>query len=177
MFVPNSSVGGTGEMAELEEPPEMQGKFRWQVIGVVSEDVSTSEEKRAMAISEEESGESSREKNRDDPTEGLSSKETKTLTEDLGEEDTETVYRRGVYLGSDATLKDLRNQFLDTAQLEPQKLHFHFLKSDVPGDKIEIDTEDEVYLSQLEGTLIQHRTLYIEHTEPSKKSWTSWRSV
>ena len=43
---------------------------------------------------------------------------------------------------------------------------FCFLNSDVPGDYIVIDTEDEVMLSQIEHNLVQPRTLYIECRDP-----------
>lgn len=84
-------------------------------------------------------------------------------------EQTELVYRGGVYLPADATLKDLRNKFVDSEQLDCKDgLYFQFLLSDVPGDRIELDTEDEVLLCQIEGGLLQRRTLYIENIDPGK---------
>jgi hypothetical protein len=83
-------------------------------------------------------------------------------------EQTELAYR-AMYLPSGATLKDLRNMFVESEQLDKKNgLHFQFLLSDVPGDKIELDTEDEVLLSQIESRLVQKRTLYIETIDPSE---------
>ena len=78
----------------------------------------------------------------------------------------EIVYKQGVYLSPDATLKDLRNGFIEQEKLEAHERYFQLLKSDVPGDIIEIDTEEEVLLSQIEQTLIQQRTVYIENVDP-----------
>ena len=78
----------------------------------------------------------------------------------------EIVYKQGVYLSPDATLKDLRNGFIEQEKLEAHERFFQLLKSDVPGDIIEIDTEEEVLLSQIEHTLVQQRTVYIETVDP-----------
>ena len=79
---------------------------------------------------------------------------------------TEILYKRGVYLTLDATLKDLRNGFIELEKLENNDRYFQLLKSDVPGDFIEIDTEDETLLSQIERRLVQPRTMYIENIDP-----------
>ena len=79
---------------------------------------------------------------------------------------TEILYKRGVYLAPDATLKDLRNGFIELEKLDHNDRCFQLLKSDVPGDIIEIDTEDETLLSQIEHRLVQERTMYIENIDP-----------
>ena len=94
------------------------------------------------------------------------SDESRTESED--DHMTEVVYKRGVYLPPDATLKDLRNGFIEMENLEYNDRYFHLLKSDVPGDRIDIDTEDEVLLNQIEHTLVQQRTVYIENVDPGK---------
>ena len=92
------------------------------------------------------------------------SDESRTESED--DHMTEIVYKRGVYLVPDATLKDLRNSFIEQEKFELNERYFHLLKSNVPGDVIEIDTEDEVLLSQIEHTMVQSRTMYIENIDP-----------
>ena len=55
----------------------------------------------------------------------------------------EYFYKRGVYLDMmNATLKDLRNGFIDTGQLDQQaNKYFQFLISDLPGDIVHIDND------------------------------------
>ena len=97
------------------------------------------------------------------------SDESRTESED--DHMTEVEYKRGVYLAPDATLKDLRNSFIEMEHLEFDDRYFHLLKSDVPGDIIDIDTEDETLLSQIEHTLVQQRTMYIENIDPGKQNF------
>ena len=78
----------------------------------------------------------------------------------------EIVYKRGVYLTPDATLKDLRNGFIEVENLEANDRYFQLLWSEFPGDFIEIDTEEEVLLNQIEHTLVRQRTMYIENVDP-----------
>ena len=83
----------------------------------------------------------------------------------------EIVYKRGVYLFEDATLRELRNAFVDTEQLDTGKgYHFQFLRSDVAGDKIDIETEDEIMLNQIEHTLTVRRTIFIEMIDSGTES-------
>lgn len=89
-----------------------------------------------------------------------------TRSESADDHMTEILYKRGVYLLPDATLKDLRNGFIEIEKLENGDRYFQLLKSDVPGDLIDIDTEDETLLSQIEHTLVQQRTMYIENIDP-----------
>ena len=78
----------------------------------------------------------------------------------------EEVFKRGVYLKPDSTLKELRNSFIDSNQLDSNDCTFRFLRSDVPGDFIEIDTEDKTLLSQIQHSLVLPATLYIESIDP-----------
>ena len=89
-----------------------------------------------------------------------------TRSESADDHMTEVLYKRGVYLTPDQTLKDLRNGFIELEKLENNNRYFQLLKSDVPGDFIEIDTEDETLLSQIEHRLVQPRTMYIENIDP-----------
>ena len=47
-----------------------------------------------------------------------------------------------------------------TGQLEGGNTFFQFLKSDVPGDTVAIETEDETYLCDVEG--VEPRTLHFQ---------------
>ena len=47
-----------------------------------------------------------------------------------------------------------------TGQLEGGNTFFQFLKSDVPGDTVAIETEDETYLRDVEG--VEPRTLHFQ---------------
>ena len=130
MFLSSSAISETGTVAELKEPAQlMDGKLRWQIIRILSD--GGSEGRKSSSLADRmilESRDSSR------PT-------SKALRVDMGEspdkdkdtlshDQTEMVYKRGVYLVSDATLKDLRNQFVDSDQLEQKSgVHFQFLNS------------------------------------------------
>ena len=78
----------------------------------------------------------------------------------------EEIFKRGVYLKPDSTLKELRNSFIDSIQLDSNDCTFRFLRSDVPGDFIDIDTEDKTLLSQIQHSLVLPATLYIESIVP-----------
>lgn len=80
----------------------------------------------------------------------------------------EIIYRKGIYLDSDATLKDLRNGFIDSSQLDPDDIYFKFLNSDIPGDYISVDDEEEMILAKLEPNLIFPRSLFIELVDKSE---------
>lgn len=123
------------------------------------------EEKESQAEAPGESDRVPASKGQESETEN--GKEKDTLSQ---HEQTELAYNGGVYLPLDATLKDLRNKFVDSEQLQDHNdgVHFQFLLSDVPGDRIELDTEDEVLLCQIESSLVQRRTLYIETIDPSE---------
>ncbi len=165
----SSPVTEIGTDAEFKEPPIMDGEYRWQIIQVMSEGGSMSEGKKSSSSDRDgrivlESRESVRPENEDNIS------DSEGRDPDAQIEQTETLYGRGIYLSSDATLKELRNQFVDSEQLEQSEgVHFRFLRSDVPGDAIEFDTEDEILLSQIEHNLIQKRTLYIELLDSGNK--------
>lgn len=155
-----SPVSEVGSAVEFEEPLEMAGKLRWQMIRVLCEGTKGNSVQERSAL---ESGGSSRPSSQPQQVEE---------EEDLSSQQTELVYPNGVYLSAEASLKDLRNEFVDSDQLEDSDgLHFQFLRSDVPGDRIELDTEDEVLLCQIEDSLVQKRTLYIECIDPGKYKW------
>ena len=131
----------------------MDGQLRWQIICVLSED-------RLILPTKTEV-------NKDKVvtpalvTDTLSDEEI--TPHQLQGVQTELVYKRGIYLFSDATLRELRNGFVDTQQGEGAgNLHFQFLRSDVPGDRIEVEAEGNIMLSQIEHSLIQKRTIYVE---------------
>jgi len=97
---------------------------------------------------------------------GLDEGQANSVSDDNETITIEMIYKRGVYLDVDATMKDLRNGFIESNQLDAKDRIFQFLKSDVPGDYIEIDTEDEVMLAQIEHNLVQPKTFYIESLDP-----------
>lgn len=171
VFLSSSGISETGTVAELKEPSKMEGKLRWQIIRILSE--GGTEGRKSSSLADRmilESRDSSRPTSNPPPaqSEGASpDKDTDTSSQDQ----TEMVYKRGVYLVPDASLKDLRNSFVETDQLDKETgLHFQFLNSDVPGDRIDVDTEDEILLCQIEDRLLQKRTMYIEHVDPGKTS-------
>ena len=190
IFGASSPVSETGAAVEFKEPSEMYGKHRWQIIRVISEgygspggvkDGETKRdglESRESAMSPEmmtEANSSDKEGNGLEENEGNqqenkkpSQQEKDALNSQERQEQAEMVYRRGIYLTPDATLKDLRNQFVDSKQMEQNAPYFQFLRSDVPGDRFDIETEDDILLSQIQDSLIQKRTLYIENIDSSK---------
>ena len=80
----------------------------------------------------------------------------------------EVLYRKGIYLDSNATLKDLRNGFINSDQIDHKNRFFQFLNSDMPGDSIPIDNEEDVLLSKLESNLLSPKTIYIEPVNSSE---------
>ena len=165
-------------MEDFEEPLTLEGKFRWQIIRILSE--AGSEGRKSELIDGEgriflESRDSSRPESKTQTGTGGEVEEGQETGREKGtpnnqQDQMEEEYTRGVYLSADATLRDLRNQFVDSGQLEMEKegRHFQFLRSDVPGDRIEVDTEDEVLLCQIEDSLLEKRTMYIETIDPCK---------
>ena len=147
------------EQAEFKEPPQLNGKQRWQIIQLLFKN----DEEGGRVKSKSET--KSKVKWHIASEEGLGDKHA-MLAGDDNDTFTEVYYKQGVYLHPDATLKDLRNAFIDSNQLDAEDRMFCFLNSDVPGDYIVIDTEDEVMLSQIEHNLVQPRTLYIEWRDP-----------
>ncbi len=80
----------------------------------------------------------------------------------------EIVYKKGIFLDTNGTLKDLRNGFIDSSQIDSDYRFFQFLNSDMPGDYIPIDNEEDTLLSRLEPNLISPKTMYIETVDNSK---------
>ena len=173
---------------DFREPAVLNGKIRWQIIQVFSDRLADGSGRNAAML--EEATPISRvafklggaEEDVAKPNENDDS-EIRVVESDRREENkdyrnshppsvntemSEILYERGVYLDLDATLKDLRNGIIASEQLDSPDRIFQFLSSDVPGDFIPIDTEDEVMLAQIEHNLVQSRTLYIEAIDPGK---------
>lgn len=139
-----SSPAGT-----FQEPEQLGSKLRWQIIQLVSVN---KEQNQPI--------------NKNDL---LSIEETELqimLDQEQSDEFEEVVFLKGVYLESTATLKELRNVFVDSKQLEKGSLYFQFLLSDTPGDLIPIDDEEEMTLKRFED---QERTVYIQLISKSEQ--------
>ena len=157
------------EQVEFKEPQKLNGNQRWEIIQLLPENDEREAVSRPPVDLETPSPLKAKEegsKTKEDiaPQAELDERQANSVSDD-NETMIEVVYKRGVYLRADATLKDLRNGFVDSNQLDAKDRIFQFLKSDVPGDYIEIDTEDEVMLAQIEHNLVQPNTIYIESLE------------
>ena len=153
---------------DFQEPPELNGKLRWQIVQVLATK-EEEQEARKVSFSIGDSKPELRGSVGSDMEHEASDKlPSHQMSHSDDEQMTEVVYKRGIYLSTNATLKDLRNAFIDSRQIEPEERMFQFLNSDVLGDSITIDTEDEVLLEQIEHRLVQHRTVYIETLAPGK---------
>ena len=157
---------------EFKEPAQISGKLRWQVIQVVVDervpsrspsskerhevDVHVNAAERPLSVVSEES------RNVHSKGEGEKMSENERVLE--------LVYKLGVYLEPEKTLKDLRNAFIDSKQLNKQNLYFQFLRGDSPGDVIAIDTEEETELSSLGA----RRTVYIEAISKGESAKHVW---
>ncbi len=183
MFVKHGRDGQEG----FKEPPVLNGRQRWQIIKLLSKDIddqsvqkgkevdrSTSASKVTFKLGESQpevlQASSTSALNPDEEEDGdgegeLARQRSSSTGQGSMEKVTEMTYQCGVYLDTDATLKDLRNAFLDSNQLDTGDRFFRFLQSDIPGDCIDIEMEDEVMLAQIEGRLVQPWTLYIEALE------------
>jgi len=163
----------SGKIPDFEEPLQMNGQVRWQIIQVVSEGEITSSTPTALEGSPEENDRGGKrndsyEKNKRDEKESNSGKSGDNVAGG-SEHAHEIVYKKGVYLFDDATLRELRNGFIETEQLDTKKgTLFQFLHSDVVGDKIDIETEDEILLNQIEHSLTVKKTMFIEMIDPGK---------
>ena len=148
----------------------MNGKLRWQIIQLTDsskEDTPTKGKKDPAASLPQKSGTDRAKKGEELPAEEgeeLPSKEGEELPskEGNGEGMEEVVYRRGVYLGPGATLRDLRNGFVDTHQTASEHRMFLFLRSDILGDQYDISSETGTHLTNIRGSLVQPQTMYIE---------------
>jgi len=158
------------EQVNFKEPPQLNGKQRWQIIQLLPE--KDEREAGSRPPVELETPSPPKAEKKDPKTEntaseaGLDEGQANSVSDDNETITIEMIYKRGVYLDVDATMKDLRNGFIESNQLDAKDRIFQFLKSDVPGDYIEIDTEDEVMLAQIEHNLVQPKTFYIESLDP-----------
>ena len=150
------------EQAEFKEPSQLNGMQRWQIIQLLFKN----EKGSRLQVSVKPKSETKSKVKWQIASEEVLEDKHATSASDDNDTFTEVYYKQGVYLHPDATLKDLRNAFIDSNQLDAEDRMFCFLNSDVPGDYIVIDTEDEVMLSQIEHNLVQPRTLYIECRGP-----------
>jgi hypothetical protein len=167
----------------FQEPSQAHTKLRWQVVQVVSQEMgcvaletthkgeSDNESElfpskvsfSFQAENQENMNEPKDKKSMEDEAQDATGGSGGLVSEGQGEDRAVMiVYRRGVYLNPDATLKDLRNSFLDSGQLEGKNRFFEFLMSDVPGDTIAIETEPETYLSKLESDFAEPRTIHFQ---------------
>ena len=146
--------GPKGE--EFKEPPTINGRLRWQIVQLTDttkedtpikgwmKDPSTGQPQQPVAEAGKE-GE-----------EGVAREGSK----EEGME--EMVYRRGVYLDPNATLRDLRNGFVETRQTSLEHRMFLFLRSDILGDHFDISSEEGTRLAHIQGSLVQPQTMYIQ---------------
>lgn len=81
---------------------------------------------------------------------------------------TETVYGQGVYIRWEDTLKDLRNAFIETKQIEHDEASFCFLWTDIPGEQIDITSEGTQEMRRLSRSIIKSRIVHIERVDPGK---------
>ena len=169
---------------EFKEPPMIHGKQRWQIILLQQEKQmehgsSTNEGRDDLGAESSTQAVSKVEFTLADSTVELIGEPSNTdmaLTERNREFDregsstrvVEVIYRKGVYLSESASLKDLRNAFIDSKQLDSKDHAFQFLCSDVPGDAFLIETENETLLHQIEHSLLDKRTVYIEVINPGE---------
>ena len=135
-----------GEIGKFKEPDQMGTKLRWEII-------------QLLPI------EKSKDVKSEPPSDTASEKELQLCLEDSDEFE-EEVYPKGVYLEPTSSLKDLRNNFINTNQLEMNEAHFQFLYSDTPGDTIPIDNEEEI---QLERFSERERTIYIQAIDKGER--------
>ncbi len=168
---------------EFREPEQIGIKRRWQIIQLLSSTgpsithSPTTEELKAKHLKEgltektdRMKAESGIEVESMDGYESDSSVIQRNETPQSIQSDRfqEIVYRKGIYLDKNATLKELRNGFIDSCQLDEGNMFFQFLNSDLPGDSIPIDNEEEIFLSKLEPNLLIPKTMYIEPVSSSK---------
>lgn len=167
---------------EFVEPEEMNGKRRWQIIQLIPESTKANSRIRSPsrpAMSKQESPHQQQSiemqlladktpGSNDDN--GNTSPSQQRRSESPQDGIVELVYRRGMYMSNEATLKDLRNKFIESCQAEEENRFFQFLCSDVPGDYIPIDAEEETKLTHLQSSnsLVQPQTLYMEQLEDGK---------
>ena len=104
------------EQAEFKEPSQLNGKQRWQIIQLLfkNDEKGTRPQLRVKSKSETKS-----KVEWQIASEGLGDKHAMSASDD-NDTFTEVHYKKGVYLHPDATLKDLRNTFIDSYQLDAE---------------------------------------------------------
>lgn len=161
---------------KFKEPPVLNGKQRWQIIQLLKEENASRNKvdqpgddssKNAASDVRLTSASSTDELLAGSSTDVIQREKEKSKEE--GREDgasarvVEIVYQKGVYLPEDASLKDLRNAFIDSRQLDSSDgAAFQFLHADVPGEAFLIDVEEDTLLSQIHDSLADKQTVYIE---------------
>lgn len=76
-------------------------------------------------------------------------------------------YHQGVYVDPDATLREVRDLFIETGQLELDQLLFHFLDPNSHNRLFSIEEEDVITLDSLQLKL--PRTLFIKSIPASSE--------
>ena len=162
------------------EPDEVHGKKRWQIVQLIPEPDKPSMETRPSTRPSGSKQQSSlemellSEKDLNDSSDGQPLQSQPNQPSPLQDQSMEIEYKKGMYMGDTATLKDLRNQFIDSGQVDKENLFFQFLRSDMLGDYIPIDEEEETKLTNLHPYLVQPQTLYVERLEGGKRALFSF---
>lgn len=76
-------------------------------------------------------------------------------------------YEQGVYVDPDATLREVRDLFIETGQLELDEVLFQFLDPNSHNRLFSIEEEDVITLDSMELKL--PRTLFIKSIPDSSK--------
>lgn len=79
----------------------------------------------------------------------------------------QTPYHKGVYVDPDATLREVRDLFLETGQLELDQLLFQFLDPNSHNRLFSLEEEDAITLDTMQLKL--PRTLFIKSIPDSSK--------
>lgn len=82
-------------------------------------------------------------------------------------------YHQGVYVDPDATLREVRDLFIETGQLELDRLLFQFLDPDSHNRFFSIEEEDAITLDSMKLKL--PRTLFIKSI-PQSSEHTMYKS-
>eukprot|EP00731_Ephydatia_muelleri_P025010 Em0017g93a len=146
--------GPKGE--EFKEPPTMNGRLRWQIVQL------TDSTKEDTPIKGKKKDPSPGQPQKPATEAGKEGEEHGTQEGSKEEGMEEVIYRRGVYLAPTATLRDLRNGFVETRQTSLEHRMFLFLRSDILGDHFDISSEEGTRLAHIQGSLVQPQTMYIQ---------------
>ena len=167
---------------EFKEPPVLNDKQRWQIIQLLKEENTNQSKADQPRDDNSEKAASDVKLAAASSTDKLLAESTTGSSTDVAQREqskegrredggsvriVEIVYQKGVYLPEDGSLKDLRNAFIDSNQMDSSGSHaFQFLHADVPGDAFLIDVEEDTLLSQICNSLTDKRTVYIETINP-----------